>query len=87
MMNNSLLQIQTMCAVMLLPIIFIVSCLLSTPVFLKSKLLSLDQLLGREFPLAKDEKKDMMKIKVCVEDWTDGRDRTIKKHQRLRQVV
>ena len=72
-----------MCAVMLLPIIFIVSCLLSTPVFLKSKLLTLDQLLGSDFPLTNDEKKDMMKISVCVEDWTNGRNITIKKHQRL----
>ena len=72
-----------MCAVILLPIIFIVSCFLSSPVFLKSKLLTLDQVLRSDFPLTNDEKTNLMKIRVCVEDWTDGGDTTVKKHQRL----
>merc|ERR1719270_1525241 len=68
---------------MLLPMIMVTSCLLASPVFLRSKLISLDQLVGRTTPLLDSDKERMKHLKVCIEDWSSDESPTIKKQHRL----
>ncbi|XP_023344207.1 neuropeptide F receptor [Eurytemora carolleeae] len=76
-------QIGELGAWLLLPFIFILSFILSTPVLMASTLDSLENLLEKIFGLQDHYRAQIQGVLICYEDWTFGVKRQASKHDRI----
>ena len=80
-------QVSSLFAIMLLPLICLLSCLLASPVFIRSHLTSLDTIVASNLPLhmpLPTHMQDRLEgILVCVEDWRWGEGKPLRKEHRI----
>merc|ERR1712013_975861 len=78
-------QVSSLFAIMLLPLISLLSCLLASPVFIRSHLTSLDTIVASNLhmPLPTHMQDRLEGILVCVEDWRGvGEGKPLRKEHR-----